>query len=249
MPATKLDLPERALVVGAAGGIGGAVARHLVDAGTEVVGTDLGPAPDTWRGKWVTADISATAGHAAIADGVTEALGGFVFAAGVLDPEMWEKVDAEAAAKLLSINLTAPFFILRALLPLLADGASVVLIGSVAGARASPATPLYAASKAGLRNLAASLAILLQPREIRVNVVAPGLIDTALTTSFDATLAARQNKSVDEIRADRTAAIPMGRAGSVDEIADACLFLLSAQAGYITGTTLFATGGVLAGSI
>ncbi|MGO4833986.1 SDR family NAD(P)-dependent oxidoreductase, partial [Rhizobiaceae sp. 2RAB30] len=113
----------------------------------------------------------------------------------------------------------------------------------------SPATPFYAASKAGLRNLAASLAMLLEPRRMRVNVVAPGLIDTPLTDALNLRLAADRGVDVGRIELDRAAAIPMGRAGTADEVADTCLFLLSRQSSYTTGATLFATGGVLAGIV
>ena len=250
MPAALLDLPERVLVSGAAGGIGGALAAMLSGAGTEVIGTDRRPIPPGWGGaEWLQADIATEAGRAMIAAGAGENLGGVVFAAGILDPADWERIDEAAAARLLSINLLAPFFLTRAVLPVLANHCSIVIIGSIAGLRGSPATPLYAASKAALRNLAASLALLLQPRGIRVNVVAPGLIDTPLTDSLNSELAASRGLSVPQIVAERTAAIPLGRAGSPGEVADACLYLLSRQSAYITGSTIFASGGVLAGSI
>lgn len=249
MPQAALDLPQRVLVSGAAGGIGGAIARKLQTSGAEVIGTDRSQTPDGWTGGWIAADIGAPSGHQAIADGVSGALGGLVLAAGILDGSDWETIDVDAAAHLLAVNLMAPFFIVRSLLPRLEAGASVVVVGSVAGFRASPATPFYAASKAGLRNLAASLALLLQPQGIRVNVLAPGLINTPLTDSLDSVLAERQQTPIERIKADRARAIPMGRPGSIDEIADATLYLLSAQSGYMTGATLSATGGVLAGSI
>lgn len=249
MPQAALDLPQRVLVSGAAGGIGGAVARKLQRSGSLVIGSDRQHAPDGWDAEWIAADIAAPSGHQAIADGVSGSLGGLVLAAGILDGGDWQTIDVDAAAHLLAVNLMAPFFIVRSLLPHLETGASVVVIGSVAGFRASPATPFYAASKAGLRNLAASLALLLQLQGIRVNVLAPGLIDTPLTASLDTVLAERQQTPIDKIKADRARAIPMGRPGSVEEIADAALYLLSAQASYITGATLSATGGVLAGAV
>lgn len=249
MPQAALDLPQRVLVSGAAGGIGGSIARKLRTTGTEVIGSDQSQVPGGWDGEWIAADIAAPSGHQAIADGVSGSLGGLVLAAGVLDGSDWLTIEADAATHLLAVNLMAPFFIVRSLIPRLTRGASIVIVGSVAGFRASPATPFYAASKAGLRSLAASLALLLQPQGIRVNVLAPGLIDTPLTASLDGVLAARQQAPIEKIRADRASAIPMGRAGSTEEVADAALYLLSAQSSYITGSTLSATGGVLAGVI
>lgn len=249
MPQATLDLPQRVLVSGAAGGIGGAIARKLQASGTEVIGSDRRHAPEGWDAEWIAADIAAPSGHQAIADGVSGSLGGLVLAAGILDGSDWQSINIDAAAHLLAVNLMAPFFIARSLLPRFEAGASIVVVGSVAGFRASPATPFYAASKAGLRNLAASLALLLQPQGIRVNVLAPGLIDTPLTDSLDGVLAERQNTTVEQVRVERSAAIPIGRPGTADEVADAALYLLSAQSSYITGATVSATGGVLAGAL
>lgn len=246
MPQAVLDLPSRVLVSGAAGGIGGAVAHKLADAGTAVVGTDRGVQPPGWRAAWITADLADDAGPARIAEASGQ-LDGVVLAAGMLDGAEWDAITPDAALRLLNVNLVAPYFLLRALLPRLATGSSVVVVGSIAGLRGSPATPFYAASKAGLRNLAASLALLLQPRGIRVNVVAPGLIDTPLTDGLNVTLAAKRGLPAEAIAAERAAAIPLGRAGSADEVADTCLYLLSRQSAYMTGSTLFSTGGVLAG--
>jgi len=248
MPSATLDLPSRVLVSGAAGGIGGAAARKLQDAGAAVVGTDRGAAPIGWPGPWIAADLTDAASYAQIAD-TTGDLDGVVLAAGILDGAEWDAIEPDAALRLLNINLVAPYFLLRALLPRLPSGSSVVVVGSIASLRGSPATPFYAASKAGLRNLAASLALLLQPRGIRVNVVAPGLIDTPLTDALNVTLAEKRGQSVEAVAADRAAAIPLGRAGSADEVADTCLYLLSRQSAYMTGSTLFSTGGVLAGAI
>lgn len=246
MPTTQLDLPSRVLVSGAAGGIGGAIARKLDEAGTAVLGTDRGAAPAGWSGPWIAADLTDASSYATIADQCGD-LDGLVLAAGILDGADWDAITPDAALRLLNVNLVAPYFLLRALLPRLAEGSSVVVVGSIAGLRGSPATPFYAASKAGLRNLAASLALLLQPRGIRVNVVAPGLIDTPLTDGLNVTLAARRGVSIEAVAAERAAAIPLGRPGSAGEVADTCLYLLSRQSAYMTGSTLFSTGGVLAG--
>ncbi len=249
MPGFSLELPGSVLVCGAAGAIGGSVCHRLVAAGVAVTGSDRCAKPETWRGNWIEADLADATAPAAISGGAEAQLGGVVLAAGVLDPAGWDAITPEEATRLIAINLCAPYFVLRALLPHLSDGASVVVVGSVAGMRASPATPFYAASKAGLRNLAASLAMLLEPRRIRVNVVAPGLIDTPLTDALNLRLAVARGVDVGRIELDRAAAIPMGRAGTADEVADTCLFLLSHQSSYTTGATLFATGGVLAGIV
>lgn len=250
MASVTLDIAQRVLISGASGGIGGTLVHRLVEAGSHVIGTDRHGAAPSWNGRqWLTADIGGKLGRDAIVDGIDTDLDGVVFAAGILDAADWQSINEDAAANLLAINLTAPLFLTRALLPRLAKDCSIVIIGSIAGMRGSPATPLYAASKAGLRNLAASMALILQPHGIRVNVVAPGLIDTPLTADLNAELAQRRNTSIEVIEAERAAPIPLGRAGTTDEVAEACLYLLSRQSAYVTGSTLFATGGVLAGMI
>lgn len=249
MAHATLDLPGRVLVCGAAGGIGGAVARRLADAGAAVAGTDRGERPGGFEGDWIAADLVTGEGREAIVAGAGDALDGLVLAAGILDPAGWPEIEEEQAAAVFAVNLFGPVFLMRDLEPRLSDGASVVLIGSVAGLRASPATPFYAASKAALRNMAASLATLFQPRGIRVNTVAPGLIDTPLTARLNDELARRRGLDVEAIEAERASAISMARPGTVDEVADAVLFLLSRQSSYLTGSTLNVTGGVLAGAI
>jgi NAD(P)-dependent dehydrogenase (short-subunit alcohol dehydrogenase family) len=248
MPSVAFDLPKRVLVCGAAGGIGGAIARRLVQSGSHVIGNDLRAAPATWQGLWITADAADETSYQKIADQIEGPVDGVVMAAGVLDQEDWMTITPQEALTLLTVNLVAPFFLLRNMLPKLREGASVVIIGSVAGSRASPATPFYGASKAALRNLSASLALNFQANGVRVNVVAPGLIDTTLTEALNGVLAERQGRSIEEVRAHRSAAIPMQRPGTVEEVADACLYLLGSGATYLTGATIFATGGVLAGA-
>lgn len=249
-PCVPLNLPAKVLVTGAAGGIGSAIGAQLHTAGCEVTGVGRASEPPAnWRGIWIGADIASETDRQRIKSAAGDGIGGLVFAAGILDGASWETLSEDAAVRVLAVNLLAPFFLTRSLLPQMTQDASIVVIGSIAGMRASPATPLYAASKAGLRNLSSSLALLLQPQGVRVNVLAPGLIDTPLTTQLNMDLARERNLDAESVAADRAAAIPMGRAGTTEEVADACLFLLSAQSTYFTGATLFPTGGALAGSI
>jgi NAD(P)-dependent dehydrogenase (short-subunit alcohol dehydrogenase family) len=203
--------------------------------------------------QWIAADLSLRTGRTAVAEAAMGAgaapVGGFVHVAGILDPADWDVIDEAQIERLFALNLQAPFFLARALLPAFTADASIVLMGSIAGQRASPRTPFYAASKAALRNLGASLALAFQPRGIRVNLVAPGLIDTPLTDALNQRLASERGLTVAQIQAERAQPIPVGRAGTVDEVVSACLFLLSRQSSYCTGTTLYSTGGVMAGVI
>ncbi len=272
MPHEVLDLPACVLVTGAAGGIGAALVRRLAHTGVEVIATDRGDAPHATKRlstenhspetaasdklgarQWISADLSQLAGRTALVEAVTAArgtpIGGLVHVAGILDPADWQTIDEAQVERLLAINLLAPFFLTRALLPALTSDASVVLMGSIAALRASPRTPFYAASKAALRNMGSSLALALQPHGVRVNVVAPGLIDTPLTDGLNRQLATERCVTVARIEAERAQPIPAGRAGTVDEVVSACMFLLSRQASYCTGTTVHVTGGAMAGVI
>lgn len=247
---TAAAAPRTYLVTGAAGGIGNAICERLLTDGDSVLGTDREARADrAAKLDWVAADLTTDSGRAAVVAACPQDLDGLVMAAGILDACGWERISEAEIHHLLAVNLVAPFLLFRALLPRLREGAAVVLVGSIAAIRSAPATPLYAASKAALHNLAATLAILAQEREIRVNVLAPGLIDTPLTDSLNVELAASSGQDPAAVGAARAHAVPMGRAGTPGEVADACRFLLGDQSTYMTGSTLFLTGGAMAGVI
>lgn len=242
-------VPRTYLVTGAAGGIGGAICERLLAAGHDVVATARRPGEARDRLRWAAADLATEEGRAAVVAACTGGIDGIVTAAGVLDAQPWDRIEANEIHHLFSVNLVSPFLLVRDLAGLVRPGGAIVMVGSIAAVRSAPATPIYASSKAALHNLAASLSALMQPRGVRVNVLAPGLIDTPLTDSLNAELAAAQKVDVETVRRARTQPIPMGRAGTPEEVANSCLFLLGDQSTYMTGATLFMTGGAMAGSI
>ncbi|GGP66441.1 SDR family oxidoreductase [Saccharothrix coeruleofusca] len=130
-------------------------------------------------------------------------------------------------------NLTGPFTLVQHALPLLREGASVVLVGSRVARAGMPAAAHYVASKAGLAGLTRALCKELGPRGIRVNLVAPGIIETEATAALSA-----------ERRCAYEAKAALGRLGRVEEVAGAILFLAGDLSGYVTGATLDVDGGV-----
>ena len=133
----------------------------------------------------------------------------------------------------LAVNLRGPFLVARLALPRLAEGGSMVFVGSLAGAQPGSQLPAYDASKAGLLGLSRHVALEGARRGVRSNVVVPGLIDTPLGRA-----ATRGRPSRGRTR------VPLGRQGTAHEVAAAVLFLLSDDASYVTGTTLTVDGGL-----
>lgn len=141
--------------------------------------------------------------------------------------------------KWLRTNIKGTLFTVQKALPLMPDGASIVLNGSMVSRKAIPAFSVYAATKAALRSFARTWSVDLQARKIRVNVVAPG---TVVTPAYKNELGLTD----DQIRqfVDQASAVtPLGRAGTPDEIAKAVLFLASDDSSYVTGIELFVDGG------
>ncbi|MBL1106585.1 SDR family oxidoreductase [Streptomyces sp. 5-8] len=144
-------------------------------------------------------------------------------------PQQWERV--------LSVNLSAHFLAAKYGLPAIADGGSIVFVGSVAGLRAATDSPAYDSSKAGLSGLTRHVAREGAQRGIRANLVVPGLIDTPMGRAASAGRATR---------ATSFARIPLGRQGTAWEVAEAVAFLLCDRSSYITGQSLVVDGGLSA---
>jgi NAD(P)-dependent dehydrogenase (short-subunit alcohol dehydrogenase family) len=133
----------------------------------------------------------------------------------------------------LDVNLLGPFLVTKAAVPLMGKGSTIVNITSISGLRASALRIAYGTSKAALEHLTKQLALELSVLGIRVNAVAPGPVDTAMAKAVHSP----------EIRADYHDAIPLGRYGLEEEIAEAVLFLTTERASYITGQTIAVDGG------
>lgn len=137
------------------------------------------------------------------------------------------------------INVKGTFFTVQKALPLLPDGAAIVLMASVVGSKGSDSSSVYSATKAAIRSLARTLTTDLKARRIRVNAVSPGPIETPGLNSILAT-----PEQVAQFKAQMAGAVPLGRIGEADEIAKAVVFLASDDSSYVTGVELFVDGGM-----
>jgi NAD(P)-dependent dehydrogenase (short-subunit alcohol dehydrogenase family) len=152
--------------------------------------------------------------------------------AGVGEFVPFGKISEEHFDKLFNINVKGALFTVQKGLPLLNDGGSIILVGSVASIKGTAAFGIYAASKAAIRSFVRTWTTDLKDRHIRSNVVSPGPIRTPLTLRQSADVIARIVSTV-----------PMGRMGEPDEVAKAALYLASDDSSFVTGIELFVDGG------
>ncbi|MGI4864740.1 MAG: glucose 1-dehydrogenase [Janthinobacterium lividum] len=137
------------------------------------------------------------------------------------------------------INVKGTFFTVQKALPLLADGAAIVLMASIVGSKGGESGSVYSATKAAIRSLARTLTTDLKTRRIRVNAVSPGPIETPGFNSV-----ASLTGQAEQFKTQMTSVVPMGRMGEADEIAKAVVFLASDDSSYVTGVELFVDGGM-----
>ena len=234
-----------ALVTGASGGIGSAVARALAGRGAVVAlsGTRedalQAVATDSPGSVVVPCDLSDAAAVDALVPRAVEALGGsldiLVNNAGVTRDNLVMRMKDEEWDMVIRVNLEAAFRLIRAAArPMMkARFGRVISVTSVVGATGNPGQANYAASKAGLVGMSKALAQELASRNITVNCVAPGFITSAMTDGLP-----------DAQKEALTARIPAGKLGEGADVAAAVVYLASREAGYVTGQTLHVNGGM-----
>jgi NAD(P)-dependent dehydrogenase (short-subunit alcohol dehydrogenase family) len=243
------DLSGRtALVTGASRGIGAAIARTLESAGARValsartaealgsVASELIREPVI-----VPGDLELATEPARIAADATRQLGGpvdvLVCNAAVGARPALELIDAELIDRLYAVNVRAPLLLIQALAPGMIErgGGSIVSLSSVSGVIGTPRRSAYAATKGAVDAMTRSLAAELGPLGIRLNTVAPGVVDTDMWA---------QNKAVPGVIEEVNALTPLRRWGQPEDIADAVAFLVSDAARFITGETICVDGGM-----
>lgn len=235
------------VVLGGTAGIGLAAARRFREEGAKIAVTGRNMAAL----REVAEDLDALAIRSDMADPqqsggamaeIEEALGGIdvLFVnAGVGGFAPVDQVTEEFWDQIHDVNLRGAFFAIQRALPLMRDGGSIVITGSIGSLAAVPGNVVYAAAKAGLRAMARILAKELLPRRIRVNMVSPGPTDTEIFKR-DAT-----PEIIAEMKAMMAGVVPIGRMGTSEELAEAVLFLASARASFINGVDLFVDGGCI----
>lgn len=237
---------KTALVTGASGGIGGAIARTLHGQGAKVVlsGTRAealeAVRAELGEGAFIApANLSDIASVEALPKAAEEAVGGsidiLVNNAGITKDNLFMRMKDEEWDQVIAVNLTAAFRLSRAVLRgmMKKRWGRIVQITSVVAATGNPGQGNYAAAKAGLIGMSKSLAIEVASRNITVNAVAPGFIQTAMTDVLN-----------DQQKAMIAGRVPAGRIGMPQEIAAAVAYLASEEAAYVTGETIHINGGM-----
>ncbi len=239
-----------AVVTGAFGGIGAAVARALAEAGAHVALLDSRPAES---GAAAAAAVEAAGRRAAViaADVASETSvesafqeirrrlgepGILVNNAGITDDAILWRMSTASWRRVLDVNLTGPFLMMRAAIPAMraAGWGRIVNVASINAERGKAGQANYAASKAGLIALTRTAARELGPRGITVNAVAPGFIETPMTAALPEAI---RRRAVEESA--------LGRLGKPEDVAAAIVFLSSEAAGHVTGQVLRVDGGQL----
>jgi len=230
-----------ALVTGGAGGIGAAVIARLLESGARVACLDRPGSRQIEGATTLPCDLrdpSAIETSFSSLDATFGRLDILVHAAGITrDGVLW-KLSDDDWTDVMRVNLDAAFHVVRAAAPRMrrAGGGSIVLISSINGERGKFGQANYAASKAGLIGLARTAARELGGFGVRVNVVAPGFIRTAMTEALPA-----------DVRERAVAETVLARVGEPDDVARAALFLVSDLARHVTGQVLRVDGGQLIG--
>lgn len=238
-----------ALITGGSSGLGLATARRFVDEGAHVFivarrrqQLESAVAEIGRNATALQADVTSIPDLERVFDDVKEQKGVIdviVTSAGLTEQKTIEDVTPEHFDKTFDLNVRGTFFTIQKGLPLMTRGGSIVLVSSGMHLKGFPAHVVYTATKAAVRSMARVMAGELKDRNIRVNSLSPGAIDTPILASQFPT-----TEGLEQFKAFFAGITPLGRIGRPEEIAAAALYLASAESSYSTGIDLVADGGI-----
>ena len=237
-----------ALITGGNSGIGLATAKQFVNEGAYVFITGRREAELASAVKEIGRNVTAIQGDVSNLENLDRVFArikqekaklDIVFAnAGVARFAPLGKITEEFYDSTFDINVKGLLFTVQKSLPLLPDGASIILNASIVGSKGFSSNSVYSATKAAVRSFARTWTTDLKDRHIRVNTISPGHIDTPLFDTW------QQGDALEKMKDDLAKSVPLGRLGDPDEIAKAVSFLASDEASYVAGIELYVDGGV-----
>jgi 3-oxoacyl-[acyl-carrier protein] reductase len=237
---------KKAIIIGASGGIGLACAKEFIAEGAIVSGSfrkmndSLSQLEGTENFSTFQLDLNNQENIQPTLKTAINDLGGvniLVNASGISNPELLHAANIEKWHNVIESNLMSVFYTMQGVIvPMIkSGGGSIVNISSVFGIKGGVGQSSYCAAKAGIIGMTKAAAVELAAKKIRINAVAPGFIETAMTENFS-----------DKQRQQYLSEIPMKRFGTVKEVAELCVFLASDKSTYITGQTFIIDGGLSA---
>ncbi len=242
-----------ALVTGGARGIGRAICEAYANAGAKVAVADLlhddaNTTATAIGGMSVAMDVTDLSSISAGVASVAETWGGIdilVNNAGIFNMASIDRITPDDFRRQYDVNVAGTIFAIQAVVPSMKKrgGGAIINFASQAGRRGEPNITVYCSTKAAVISVTQSLALELASANIRVNAIAPGVIDTPMWDIVDAQFAEYENKSQGQKKREVGEAVPLGRMGDPRDVADPCVFLASDEARYITAQTLNVDGG------
>jgi meso-butanediol dehydrogenase/(S,S)-butanediol dehydrogenase/diacetyl reductase len=236
-----------AVITGGGQGIGLGISQAMLAAGASLIVAQRSPLPEELASqdkvKWIEVDLSQADSYALIANTAQQTHGKIdvlVNNAGFMFEKTLDDMQLEDWNQMLAVNLTAPVFLCKALLPLLRGnkGGSIINIGSIEGLAANPEHSAYCASKGGVHALTKAMAIDLGKDDIRVNAIAPGWIRSELS---DAYINAQRNSQ--QAWQDLYKMHPAGRIGEPEDVGKLAVYLASDDSTFVTGQVIVIDGG------
>lgn len=250
MPVT-IDLSEKtALITGASQGIGATIARHLHQAGAHVWINHINQPVPREQAQQLADELNRARAHSAFAieadvaqftqvermmETIRQQSGSLDFLvnnAAIIRDHTLAKMTMEEWETVRQVNLDGVFYCCKTALPLLREGGAIVSLGSIAAIHGFFGQANYAAAKGAVSAMMRVLSRELGKKQIRVNTLAPGVVETSMGASIP-----------DPVREEMMKAVPLGRFAQPEEIASTVLFLCSSMASYITGQTIEVNGG------